>query len=298
MKYKIYCGDKQYKIPKVKLNGYGDVVKAPWGEDVALKLLDGDTVYLKKDWDIDGNGMPVLYINLESGNCCSVFYSSPANGSVYQTGYNWICQNDILAGDSGDVIRIYKFGDESFIYDTGLESTDFYAENNCKKYGTLVAIIAFIYDNDGDEAWRLVDPNNVTYNGQWIDLPAMNDRLFISSMAYTEDGFGFYYLFESGAEGVGFLKDAYSDSIYMESYEGWFGGERLPQVDDEIWIYQCGDGWYEFQEDREEYFKDSFFDFQTVIPWFNIYLGQPIIVRYNEDTHRWDLIQEGDRNDF
>jgi hypothetical protein len=29
MKYKIYCGDKQYKIPNVKLNGYGDVVKAP-----------------------------------------------------------------------------------------------------------------------------------------------------------------------------------------------------------------------------------------------------------------------------
>ena len=38
MKYKIYCNNKEYKVPSATVYGYGDVIKAPWGEDVAIRL--------------------------------------------------------------------------------------------------------------------------------------------------------------------------------------------------------------------------------------------------------------------
>ena len=47
-----------------------------------------------------------------------------------------MAHNRMLDGEE-DTIRIYKFGDESDIYDTGLDSDQIYAENNCRKCGTL-----------------------------------------------------------------------------------------------------------------------------------------------------------------
>ena len=38
MKYKIYCNNKEYKVPSATVYGYGDVIPIVFGEDVAVRL--------------------------------------------------------------------------------------------------------------------------------------------------------------------------------------------------------------------------------------------------------------------
>lgn len=38
MKYKIYCNNKEYKVPSATVYGYGDVFPIKLGEDVAVRL--------------------------------------------------------------------------------------------------------------------------------------------------------------------------------------------------------------------------------------------------------------------
>lgn len=295
MKYKIYCGDKQYKIPNIKLNGYGDLIKAPWEEDVAIKLLDGDTLYITKTlWEGES---PTLLFSLESGYCCSVFYDDTVNNDVIsQSGDSgWICDWNTLGGFDA-IIRIYKFGDYESVYDIeGDIGSLIDSEVICRKHGKLVAVLKYLDGPDG-EYWRVIDPT-ASLIGQTIALPKMNDEIFISNMARVMGNeLGYYYVFESGAESIGFLKDTFSNTYLYQSQAGWFAPYRGPQEDDELVIYQCGTGWYDWQE----YTGNSFTEFNhtdpAVFEWFNSNLGKPLILRYNGTT--WDLIQEGDRNDF
>ena len=48
MKYKIYSNGKYYKIPNQEVNTFGDLITAEWDKEVAIRLLDGDTLYLTK----------------------------------------------------------------------------------------------------------------------------------------------------------------------------------------------------------------------------------------------------------
>lgn len=293
MKYKIYCNNKEYKVPSATVYGYGDVIPIVFGEDVAVRLWDGDIAYLKKDYADNGDDY-ALYFSLESGYCSSVFYINPIDGWIDQSAYGWICSGDTFQ-EYGHFLRIYKFGEYEDIYDTEI-GDNVYAEDSCRKHGTLVGILQFTTNVNGEEVWRFLDPTIVQYNGQWLELPTMRERLFISSFAQTRDGDGYYYLFESGTEGLGLIKDRDSTNVYAESYRGWFG-DGYPAADRELYIYHCGD-LYDFMDYHNADYPDNFFDFDGLNSYFANYNIQPTILRYNEDTELWYLVQEGTRYDY
>lgn len=292
MKYKIYCNNKEYKVPSATVYGYGDVIKAPWHEDVAIKLWDGDTLYIRTDDEDDGGSNYVIYTSLESGNAHGVFYISQ-DGSITQSSYNWVCSGEVLQ-NYGDYIRIYKFGDYEDIYDTEI-GDNAGSEWDCRTHGSLVIILKFDRDAQGNNVWRLIDPSIAKYNGQWIDLLTMNERLFISSYARTRYGEnGFYYIFESGNEGLGLLVDRSDTSVYCESFCGWFGN-CSPNEDFDLYVYHCGEGFYE--TDLYGSIQD-YYDWDEVNNFFLSQNIQPTILRYNADTELWYLVQEGTRYDY
>ena len=284
MKYKIYCHNKEYKVPSATVYGYGDVFPIKLGEDVAVRLWDGDIAYLKKDYDESNDDYFCLYFATESGAIMNVHYFNLDRDSHSQASVNgWLCTG-IIFQEYGDFIRIYN---------TGMDSGG-RAEEECRKHGKLVGIFQFTTDEEGNEIWRMIDPTIVKYNGQWIELPRMNDRLFISSVACTSDGLGYYYVFESGSEGLGLIVDHDDLSVYGESYEGWFGG-YYPREDRDLYIYHCGEGFY----DHDWYASiNDYFDFDEMNSFFLSQNIQPTILRYNEDTERWYLVQEGTRYDY
>ena len=295
MKYTIYSNGKSYKIPNQNI-AFGNLIKAEWEKEIAIKLSDGDTLYLTKTL-YDDSGWHTLLVSLESGLCCSAFYLDPANDCIAQCGDSGWMSSEWLLTDSDAILRIYKFGDYENTYD--LDSAEVNDEKWCRKHGYLAAILKFIVDYDtNEEYWYIIDPNN-PISGQNIYLPNMQDTLFISKWAKTEDGPGFYYTFESGAEGVGFfIPDGDIPNGYIESYEGWFGSTDFYAEGSRLLIFQCGDGLYEYFEyyKNDGIYWDDWDDQQATLDWMYEEFGIPIELSY--DGTKWNLLQEGTRNDF
>ena len=104
-------------------------------------------MYLQKD-DADSGYDYVLYSSLESGLEYSIFYVSYANWEIDQSGSSgWLCYPDTLQ-EYGDFLRIYKFYEDPYDLGIGGEIND---EQNCRKAGTLVAILQFTTDANGEE---------------------------------------------------------------------------------------------------------------------------------------------------
>ena len=104
-------------------------------------------MYLQKDNAESGYDY-VLYSSLESGLDYSIFYVSPINEYVDQSGSSgWLCFPDTLQ-EHGDFLRIYKFYEDPYDLDVGGEIND---EQSCRQAGTLVAILQFTTDANGEE---------------------------------------------------------------------------------------------------------------------------------------------------
>ena len=294
MKYKIYSNGKVFKLPEAKLVGYGELCSASWDLEVGFPTLDGDILYVTRTINPDDD-CPVIILSTESGAGCSAFYTSRANGSIAQSSHNWLGSWD-LAGESGDVLRVYKFGEVEDLYDLSwIDGNSLGDESYCRKHGRLVAVLVLIFDGDDEGYWRLVDPCNLTHVGQTIKLTNMQDSLFVSNdFAYNCGEPGIYYVFDSGTEGVGWYYR--NNKILGQSYAGWFGDSVGGCCKgDEIYIFHCGQGLYEYFDWAGSYF-DDWGDREEAIAWLRSELGEPLIIRYNGSS--WDLVQEGTRNDF
>jgi hypothetical protein len=83
-------------------------------------------------------------------------------------------------------------------------------------------VIYFYSDDAENYFFRTIDPTgSKEFVGQTIKLPTIGDKIFISNVAQTQDGNGFYFTFDSGEEGIGFfLPDGDGENGFIESYEG------------------------------------------------------------------------------
>lgn len=295
MQYKVYNDGKEYRICDAQTQGFGDVAVIVEDEYIKLRSNTGEEIMIKSNYGT-GNWDQQIDLAIQSGDAFSAFYINPEDLNYHQTGYNSFYEQDNLFIDS-QYIRIWKFDGYSDLYDPTDISWAANSENECKKVGgVLIGIIKFI-QKDGKNYWRLIDPTIPQYGGTYIDLPTMQDTLYVSgNECGLESELGVYYTFESGDEGVGFYLER-GTNVIQQSYQGWFGS-IYPEQQDRIHIYHCGEGYYEYcdyfglnynepwqlptNEEREDWFVHQF--------------STPTIIEYNGT--KWVLIQEGEKNDF
>lgn len=301
MKYKIYHGGTQYRFPRTntKITGYGDLIPVRKdGYMTQIPMLNGDTLYISREVSDDGNDTPALVFDSDNGWWYSIFYSSISNQAVQQSSHGWLC-TDMLMQTTGDSIRVYYFGEDA-AYDGNEGIGD---EQYCKNHGTNVLTLKVVLDKEGKEYFRVVNPDNLRYNGQTIDLPSMQTTLFISGFARVQDGTGFFCTFDDGSGGVGFVFD--NGECMCQSSSSWFG-DCSPMEDWQLHIFHVGYlNLYEYL--REVSGFDSVTDwandlglpqpvtFQDYYELCRDDLGEPIILTYTGS--RWELDQEGTRND-
>ena len=302
MKYKIYHGGTQYRFPRTntKITGYGDLIPVRKdGYVTQIPMLNGDTLYISRQVSDDGNDTPALVFDSEGGWWYSIFYNSISNQAVQQSSHGWLC-TDMLMQTTGDSIRVYYFGEDA-AYDGYDEIAD---EQYCKNHGTNVLTLKVVLDEEGKEHFRVVNPDNLRYNGQTIDLPSMQTTLFISGFAQVAYGeAGFFCAFDDGSGGVGFVFD--NGECMCQSSSSWFGS-CSPMEDWQLHIFHIG------YLNLYEYLKEVS-GFDSVPDWANDVglpqpvtfrdyyelcradLGEPIILTFTGS--RWELDQEGTRND-
>lgn len=302
MKYKIYHGGTQYRFPRTntKITGYGDLIPVRNdGQATQIPMLNGDTLFIFRQVSDDGCDTPLLMFDSDGGWWYSIFYNSISNQSVLQTSHGWLC-TDMLMQTNGDSIRVYYFGEDA-AYEGNEAVGD---EQYCKNHGTNVLTLKIVLDEAGNEYFRVVNPDNLRYNGQTIALSSMQTTLFVSGFARVQDGTGFFCTFEDGSGGVGFVFDDGGDCM-CQSSSSWFSG-CAPMEDWQLHIFHVGYlNLYEYLDQTSGF--DSVTDwandlglpypvtFQDYYELCQEDLGEPIILTYT-GTH-WELKQEGTRND-
>ena len=292
MKYKIYSNGKSFKIPGQILNSYGEIIVTPRSEEVAIKLDDGDTLYLTIDNDLDESGWNCIYFNLESGECCNLFYISPANATFSQASTSgWVC-TEAIDLEYGDLIRVYKY--DSNWYDSNQECIN--DEASLRAYGATCVLMLKLEDEETDSKikWRRIHPSSAQCAGQTINLPALDDKITINSLGTTHGEVGFYFTLESGTATCAYcFFDGVSAGYWQQTGYNWIGG--IPYEGTELHVYHLSYGdLYEFI-DSSSLGEDYEWALQNPTE-FKAYFdneAMPTILRYQGG--KWILVQEGNR---
>ena len=292
MKYKIYSNGTAFKIPGQILNSYGEIIVTPRSEEVAIKLDDGDTLYLTIDNDLDETGCNCIYFHLESGECCNLFYISPANAAFSQASSSGWVSTDVIDIEYGDIIRVYKYDSEW--YDADQECMN--DEAKLIAYGATCVLMLKLEDEETDSKikWRRIHPSSTQCAGQTINLPTLEDKITINSLGVTHHEVGFYFTLESGAATCAYcFSEGVSAGHWQQTGYNWIGftpyeGTELHVYHlsyEDIYEFIAGSGMggdYEWVLQNPTEFK-SFFNEEAI----------PTILRYQNG--KWVLIQEGNK---